>query len=167
MKSTDWSPEESAEIIEHASPIDSEMQLPQCAQDQKRNKCKWISTAALVSILLFCTIIYHSSITAVSVNHMLIAQSNATSTEFSTPSDHSPLIPLQPSDLWGFTLAALGLILAAGGGIGGGGMLVPIYILVLGFLPKHAIPLSNVTVFGGAIANTWFNVKKRHPSADR
>lgn len=46
-------------------------------------------------------------------------------------------------------------------------MLVPIYILVLGFLPKHAIPLSNVTVFGGAIANTWFNVRRRHPGADR
>ncbi|KAL7474669.1 hypothetical protein ACHAW6_000632, partial [Cyclotella cf. meneghiniana] len=53
------------------------------------------------------------------------------------------------------------------GGIGGGGMLVPIYILVMGILPKHAIPLSNVTVFGGAVANTVINVKKRHPGADR
>lgn len=46
-------------------------------------------------------------------------------------------------------------------------MLVPIYILVLGFMPKHAIPLSNVTVFGGAVANTLRNVSKRHPNADR
>ena len=46
-------------------------------------------------------------------------------------------------------------------------MLVPIYILVLGFMPKHAIPLSNVTVFGGALANTLRNVSKRHPNADR
>jgi len=44
---------------------------------------------------------------------------------------------------------------------------VPIYILILGFLPKHAIPLSNVTVFGGAIANTLRNSRKRHPMADR
>jgi hypothetical protein len=167
------SPEESAEIIEQALPINSEMQLPQSAQEQNLNICKWTSTAALAPVLLLCTIIYHSSIITVNLNDsfiadgkMLLAQ-NTTEPEFSTPSDHSPLIPLQPSDIWGFTLAALGLILAAGGGIGGGGMLVPIYILVLGFLPKHAIPLSNVTVFGGAIANTWFNVGRRHPSADR
>lgn len=57
--------------------------------------------------------------------------------------------------------------MAAGGGIGGGGILVPVYILILGFPAKHAIPLSNVTVFGGAVANTILNAKKRHPLADR
>eukprot|EP01082_Thalassiosira_pseudonana_P009284 g8277.t1 g8277 contig29:144639-146012(-) len=58
-------------------------------------------------------------------------------------------------------------MIAAGGGIGGGGVLVPIYILIMGFSPKHAIPLSNITVFGGAVANTILNVRKRHPLADR
>ena len=76
---------------------------------------------------------------------------------------HAPLFPLTTADYWGFGLAAAGLVLAAGGGIGGGGMLVPIYCLVLGFSPKHAIPLSNVTVFGGAVANTLLNLRKRHP----
>jgi hypothetical protein len=32
------------------------------------------------------------------------------------------------------------------GGIGGGGILVPLFIIVLQFEPKHAIPLSNVTI---------------------
>lgn len=58
-------------------------------------------------------------------------------------------------------------MIAAGGGIGGGGVLVPIYILVMRFSPKHAIPLSNVTILGGALANTILNVPKRHPLADR
>ena len=58
-------------------------------------------------------------------------------------------------------------MIAAGGGIGGIGILVPIYILVMGFSPKHTIPLSNITVFGGAMANTFLNTKKRHPLADR
>lgn len=80
---------------------------------------------------------------------------------------HGSLIPLQLSDIVGFFCAALGLIIAAGGGIGGGGILVPIYILILGFLPKHAIPLSNVTVLGGAVASTLQNMRKRHPAADR
>lgn len=44
---------------------------------------------------------------------------------------------------------------------------MPIYILIFGFSPKHAIPLSNITVFGGAIANTLLNSRKRHPLADR
>jgi len=63
----------------------------------------------------------------------------------------------------GIALACVGLMLAAGGGIGGGGILVPIYILVMHFSPKHGIPLSNVTILGGAIANNYFNVWKRHP----
>ena len=67
----------------------------------------------------------------------------------------------------GFAFAMLGLMIAAGGGIGGGGMLVPIYVLVLGFTPKFAIPLSNITVFGGAVTNYCMNLSKRHPDADR
>jgi hypothetical protein len=62
--------------------------------------------------------------------------------------EHPPLFPLTQSTVWGFVLATLGLVVAAGGGIGGGGLLVPIYIIVMGFSPKHAIPLSNITVFG-------------------
>jgi uncharacterized membrane protein YfcA len=45
-------------------------------------------------------------------------------------------------------------MVAAGGGIGGGGVLVPIYILVLRFSTKHAIAISNITIFGGSITNT-------------
>ncbi|CAK0883832.1 unnamed protein product [Prorocentrum cordatum] len=36
-------------------------------------------------------------------------------------------------------------------------MLVPLYILVLGFHPRHAVALSNATILGGAIANTVLN----------
>lgn len=80
---------------------------------------------------------------------------------------HKVLFPLDSSDYWGFFFATIGLMIAAGGGIGGGGILVPIYILVMGFSPKQAIPLSNVTVFGGAVANTILNLPKRHPDANR
>ena len=80
---------------------------------------------------------------------------------------HKPLLPLDANDYIGFACATIGLMIAAGGGIGGGGILVPTYILVMGFTAKEAIPLSNVTVFGGAIANTLLNVRKRHPLADR
>jgi len=80
---------------------------------------------------------------------------------------HPDLFPLTSNDFTGFLCAVCGLMVAAGGGIGGGGILVPIYILVMGFSPKNAIPLANVTVFGGAVANTYLNSRKRHPLADR
>lgn len=80
---------------------------------------------------------------------------------------HKPLHPVDGWDVAGVGLACIGLMIAAAGGIGGGGILVPLYILVLGFDPKHAIPLSNITIFGGAITNTVLNLSKRHPDADR
>jgi uncharacterized membrane protein YfcA len=81
--------------------------------------------------------------------------------------EHKPLYPLNNQDYLGFACAVVGLMVAAGGGIGGGGILVPIFILIMKFSPKHAIPLSNITVFGGALANTFLNSQKRHPLADR
>uniref|UniRef100_A0A7S3K149 Uncharacterized protein n=1 Tax=Aureoumbra lagunensis TaxID=44058 RepID=A0A7S3K149_9STRA len=80
---------------------------------------------------------------------------------------HKTFYPVTRSDIVGILCAIIGLMIAAGGGIGGGGMLVPIYVLVLGFEPKFAIPLSNVTVLGGAITNVLMNAAKRHPLADR
>ena len=46
----------------------------------------------------------------------------------------------------------------AGGGIGGGGVLVPLYILCWGFATEHAVALSNLTIAGGAFANLWCNI---------
>jgi hypothetical protein len=73
------------------------------------------------------------------------------------------LFPLEKMDYVGFACTIIGLILAAGAGIGGGGILVPVFILVFGFCIKHAIPLASVTVLGGAIANNMLNARKQHP----
>lgn len=77
---------------------------------------------------------------------------------------HKDLLPLDVMDYVTFGCSAIGLIIAAGGGIGGGGILVPLYMILLKFRPKHAIALSNFTIFGGSIANTLFNVQKSGPS---
>jgi uncharacterized membrane protein YfcA len=72
---------------------------------------------------------------------------------------HKDLWPLNSMDLFCMLFSAIALIVAAGGGIGGGGILVPMYMIFLRFRPKHAIALSNFTILGGAITNTWFNVQ--------
>ena len=80
---------------------------------------------------------------------------------------HKNLFPIDHADVVGSFLVAVSLMIAASGGIGGGGILVPLLIMVFGFHPKYAIPLCNSTVFGSSITNVFLNVYKRHPEADR
>lgn len=132
---------------------------------------------SLLLFLCLCLLISYLSTDDESINEQATTQFTSASrrlydqlahrTANITQKPHKRLHPLDASDKYGFFFATLGLIVAAGGGIGGGGVLVPIFILVMGFSPKHAIPLSNITVFGGAIANTMLNYPKRHPLADR
>ncbi|ETP03064.1 hypothetical protein F441_19950 [Phytophthora nicotianae CJ01A1] len=71
-----------------------------------------------------------------------------------TPFTYNDLL----TTLIAFSCTALG----AGGGVGGGGLLVPMYILG-GLNPKHAIPLSKVTIFGSAVAMYVVNCRGKHP----
>ena len=80
---------------------------------------------------------------------------------------HKALFPLSVRDMIGFSVAAIGLMISAVGGIGGGGILIPIFILIMDFSPKLAIPLSSISILGGALANSIFNFRKRHPLVDR
>ena len=80
------------------------------------------------------------------------SSSSSSSTLFDEDQYIPTLFPLLPLDYIGFTCMIIGLILAAGGGIGGGGILVPIYILIFDFPIKHSISLASVTVLGGSIA---------------
>ena len=57
--------------------------------------------------------------------------------------------------------------LAVAAGIGGGGLLVPLYAFVLGLGPKNAVPVSKATIFGVAIGNVFFIGRERHPKAIR
>ena len=61
---------------------------------------------------------------------------------------HKPFFPLDKRDLIAFVFASVALFVAAGGGIGGGGVLVPVFILVLGkrlvakLLPTSCMPVA-------------------------
>ena len=49
-----------------------------------------------------------------------------------TPGKHKALWPLDSRDWWAFGTAVVAIFVAAGGGIGGGGVLVPLFASVLG-----------------------------------
>eukprot|EP00617_Octactis_speculum_P026621 CAMPEP_0185769210 /NCGR_PEP_ID=MMETSP1174-20130828/53437_1 /TAXON_ID=35687 /ORGANISM="Dictyocha speculum, Strain CCMP1381" /LENGTH=495 /DNA_ID=CAMNT_0028454193 /DNA_START=17 /DNA_END=1504 /DNA_ORIENTATION=+ len=101
------------------------------------------------------------------ISMVIGAKENLEDADVESEVNYDTLLPLTDRDIAGFVVAILGLLIASGGGIGGGGILVPTYILVMGFPTKWAVPLSNVTVLGGALANTLFSVTRRHPTADR
>uniref|UniRef100_A0A1D2ABD3 Uncharacterized protein n=2 Tax=Auxenochlorella protothecoides TaxID=3075 RepID=A0A1D2ABD3_AUXPR len=79
---------------------------------------------------------------------------------------HKDLFPLNLRDIIGLTLASLALALAASGGLGGGGILVPLYLIVLRFDTYSAVALSNVTIVGGTLTNLAINIGRRHPLRD-
>ncbi|ETO18649.1 hypothetical protein RFI_18613 [Reticulomyxa filosa] len=61
-------------------------------------------------------------------------------------------------------LIFLGSVVAAGGGLGGGGVFIPIFILVGGYDSKSASGLSLATIFGGSIVNLVMNFLQQHPN---
>jgi len=80
---------------------------------------------------------------------------------------HKRLFPLAAGDYIGFALTILVLFIAAGGGIGGGGAIIPLYLLFLGFDASVAVALGNITIVGGSLSNFIFNAPRRHAFLNR
>ena len=57
--------------------------------------------------------------------------------------------------------------LSVAAGIGGGGLLVPLYFVGLGVDQTQAVSLSKGTIFGVAMGNFFYIARQRHPKADR
>ncbi|CEG35138.1 protein [Plasmopara halstedii] len=70
-------------------------------------------------------------------------------------------------DVLAIVFMIIGLAVSSAGGVGGGVIMVPAMVLIMGFDIKRATPISNVAILGGAVANAWFNMRKRHPNVDR
>lgn len=81
--------------------------------------------------------------------------------------EYIKVFPMELTDYLGFICASLSIILSVGGGIGPGAILVAIYIVVMDFPPKVAIPLSCVTGLGVNTLGNIMNRKKRHPLGNR
>ncbi|CAO2825916.1 unnamed protein product [Amaranthus hypochondriacus] len=62
----------------------------------------------------------------------------------------------------GFCGAAFGSV----GGVGGGGIFVPMLSLIIGFDPKSATAISKCMITGAAASTVYYNLKLRHPTLD-
>jgi hypothetical protein len=75
--------------------------------------------------------------------------------------------PFTWKDVVATVIALVSTALGSGCGVGGGGLLVPMYIFFYGLSPKHAIPLSKATIFGNAVSAYMFNFNRKHPRTCR
>ncbi|XVE52089.1 hypothetical protein DITRI_Ditri02bG0093200 [Diplodiscus trichospermus] len=64
--------------------------------------------------------------------------------------------------LLGFLGAAFGSV----GGVGGGGIFVPMLALIIGFDPKSSTALSKCMITGAAAATVCYNIRQRHPTLE-
>ncbi|XP_061352415.1 sulfite exporter TauE/SafE family protein 4 isoform X2 [Gastrolobium bilobum] len=62
----------------------------------------------------------------------------------------------------GFLGSAFGTV----GGVGGGGIFVPMLTLILGFDTKSAAALSKCMIMGGSASSVWYNLRVRHPTKE-
>lgn len=62
----------------------------------------------------------------------------------------------------GFLGAALGSV----GGVGGGGIFVPMLTLIIGFDPKSSTAISKCMIMGAAASTVYCNLSQRHPTLD-
>jgi len=75
---------------------------------------------------------------------------------------------LEPS--WRLVLATvigfLGSACGTVGGVGGGGIFVPMLNLLLGFDTKSAAALSKCMIMGASASSVWYNVRVPHPTKE-
>ncbi|KAI5337081.1 hypothetical protein L3X38_016350 [Prunus dulcis] len=62
----------------------------------------------------------------------------------------------------GFIGASFGTV----GGVGGGGIFVPMLTLIIGFDEKSSTAISKCMITGGAAASVFYNLRLRHPTLD-
>jgi len=78
---------------------------------------------------------------------------------------HKQLFPMLQQDLLLFVSMFLIAVCAGAAGIGGGGLNVPILMMINAFGIKEAVPLSHAAVMGNAFAQLLVNGRQRHPDA--
>nr|GLL26328.1 hypothetical protein 111018.19 [Ipomoea trifida] len=85
---------------------------------------------------------------------------------------HSSYQPVWPEMKFGWEVVVgsmvgfLGAALGSVGGVGGGGIFVPMLTLIIGFDPKSSTAISKCMIMGAAGSTVYYNMRLRHPTLD-
>ncbi|CAE7514812.1 unnamed protein product [Symbiodinium natans] len=77
---------------------------------------------------------------------------------------HKRLFPMLGGDASFFFVIFIVAFLAGAPGIGGGGINVPLLMMLNRFTIKEAVPISHIAVMGNALSQLLVNTRLRHPS---
>ncbi|XP_014506675.1 sulfite exporter TauE/SafE family protein 3-like [Vigna radiata var. radiata] len=123
---------------------------------------KWFSGKVLIAMLLLVTV-SAENITLQS-NHTKGVDTNHHAQLFY---DHTwPSMKFGWRIIVGSIVGFLGSAFGNVGGVGGGGIFVPMLTLIIGFDAKSAIAISKCMITGGATATVLYNFRQRHPTLD-
>lgn len=92
---------------------------------------------------------------------------NSTTTTWSDDHADWPELELNARVVVAVVLSSLGACICAAGGVGGGGLFIPIFNLLLGFSTKTSAALSNIMILGGSLAVLSWNIRQTHPLSNK
>ena len=76
---------------------------------------------------------------------------------------HKELTPMVANDFISPLILMIGIGISNMAGVGGGGITMPVLLVILGFLPSEAVPISNFMIFLGCVTRLIVNFKDKHP----
>jgi len=77
--------------------------------------------------------------------------------------NHKDLFPIYPAEFLGFLVLPALVGMASVGGIGGGGLTVPLVMICWGFTKKQSIAISGASIFFGSVVRYFYSLNRRHP----
>lgn len=73
------------------------------------------------------------------------------------------MLPIHAYEIGGIFALVLFKTLCTMAGVGGGAIVVPLVIVLFGFVTKEAIPVATFATFAATIASFIANFRSRHP----
>lgn len=79
---------------------------------------------------------------------------------------HKAIFPVYPIEFLGLLVLPILVGFANVGGIGGGGLTIPLLMTFWGFNTKESIALSSSMQFVGSVVRYFYSFKTKHPEKD-
>ncbi|MCL7026162.1 hypothetical protein MKW94_022863 [Papaver nudicaule] len=101
-------------------------------------------------------------------HYLLHVRSLSSKSEQSAPNyqHHWPDIRFGWRIIVGSVIGFFGAACGSVGGVGGGGIYVPMLTIIIGFDAKSAVPISKCMITGAALSTVYYNLRRRHPTID-